>query len=441
MNTTTVRPSNEKGGATNNILLIGGAIVLLIGLFFLSQYSRSVTINRSATGFDGLSMWLTENDVESRNFYGRATLEPDTVALRILPLLDVDLRQTQNETNDELAAMAETDRDIGSWVVRRKLERLPTLLVMPKWRAGVRSAAALHPKLLIADDSADTLVSQIEGDIGKLVRDRENTEVVGSTPTGQRYTLHYPQTLESSSCEPLIGSSSAMILGECTFDDTSFWVLADPDLLNNHGLSQGQNAEAALNWLPSLTTDDGAIVVDVSTATWTRRAGARNDAQRSWSDLSRFFEYPFAVIWWSFGFLAALMFWRAWRRYGAADARSDEENGMRASRLVSIDTKARLLRLTGRDDVLVRTYIDGRLDVLADEILGAQRTRGEDGKDRLVAAIARRSPDLAEELARFNEFALAPTTLSPDLLLRETNRLDDLIERTMDEFGRTRRTS
>jgi len=99
------------------------------------------------------------------------------------------------------------------------------------------------------------------------------------------------------------------------------------------------------------------------------------------------------------------------------------------------------LRLTGRDDVLVLTYIDGRLDVLADEILGAQRTRGEDSQDRLAAAIARRSPDLAKELASFKELALAPTTLSPDLLLREANRLDDLIERTMDEFGRTRRTS
>jgi len=437
MNTTTLTSGDGNSNNSLNILMIGGAIALLIGLFFLAQFSRSVTINRSATGFDGLPAWLAENEIRSRTFYGRAVLDTETVALRILPLHDVNLNRTQGETNDDLAAMAETDRDIRRYVVRRKIERLPTLLIMPKWRAGVRSASALHPKLLISDESADTLVDQIKGDIGTLVRDNENPEYIGSSSSGQKFTLHYPQTLKDSSCTPLIGTSSELILGQCEFDETSFWVLADPDLLNNHGLTQGQNAQAALNWLPPLTKSDGEVVVDVSTATWTRRAGAPDFPQRSWSDLSRFFEYPFSVIWWSFAFLGALVFWRAWRRYGAADARSDEEN---ASRMVSIDTKARLLRLTGRDDALVQTYMNGRLDTLADEILGPQRVRGAEGHDRLIAAVSRRSPDLANQFSHLIE-TTRTSTASPDMLLRDAGHLDDLIERTMDEFGRTRHAS
>ena len=291
---------------------------------------------------------------------------------------------------------------------------------------------------MISDESAETLTDQIIGDIGTLVRDGENPEYVTSGLSGHAFTLHYPQTLKNSSCTPLIGTSSELILGECTDDGTIFWVLADPDLLNNHGLSQGENAEGARSWLPALTETTGDIVVDVSTATWTRRAGAPDQQQRSWSDLSRFFEYPFSVIWWSFGFLGALVFWRAWRRYGAADARSEEENGLRASRLVSIDTKARLLRLAGRDDVLVQTYMNGRLDALADEILGVQRVRGSGSHDRLMAAISRRSSHLAKQFSDLHESTLASAT-SPDMLLRDAGRLDDLIERTLDEFGRTRR--
>ena len=437
--TRTTSPTQQTNGSMNLVLIVV-VLAALMGLYLSSQSSRSITINRSATGFDALPLWLAENEIDAQTFYGRAVLDNETVSLRILPLFDVDLRQRKSETNDELEAMAETDRDIWRSTVRSKIERLPTLLVMPKWRAGVRSAAAIHPKLLISDESANTLMGQFTDELGTLVRDKEKIEFVGSTPSGQAFTLPYPQTLENAPCTPLIGTSSAVILGECEVDGTDVWVLADPDLLNNHGLSQGNNAEAVLNWLPLLAKEEGTIAVDVSTAIWSQRTGQASNQKRNWSDLARFFEYPFSVIWWSLAILGALIFWRAWRRYGAADARSEEESGHHASRLVSIDTKARLLRLSGGDDVLVRTYIDGRLERLADEILGAQRTRDSENREQLMSAIARRSPELANQLAGLSEATFA-STASPDILLRDAGRLDDLIERTLDEFGRTRHSS
>ena len=419
-----------------NPLVIAGIIAILIGLFLLAQVSRSVTINRSATGFDGLPLWLAQNGVEARTFYGRAVLDSETVGLRILPLFDVDLNQSMDVTNADEAVMAETDRDIRSYIVWGKTDTLPTLIVMPKWRSGVREVDALHPELLIAHSSANRLTAQLGSTIGRLLRDAETAEMTGTMPSGDTYLLHYPQTLQNSSCVPIIGTTEALLLGRCKLNRREFWVLSDPDLLNNHGLSQGDNAAAALDWLPDLAADEGEIVVDVSTSIWTYQRGP--EQQRSWNDLARFFAYPFSVIWWSFGCLAGLIFWRAWRRYGAADPRSDEEEGLQASRLVSMDTKARLLRLTGRDGALVRTYIDGRLDTLADEILGPQRGRGDKGRDHLIAAIARRSPHLAEEYAPYPAQTYDAGT-APETLLRHVAQLDDLIERTLDEFGRTRR--
>lgn len=450
---TSARPA---GNTNSNILLGVGLLVVMMFLFFLGQFSKGVSLNRSAIGFDGLPLWLNANEIDARTFYGRAVLEPETVGLRILPLFDVDLIASADKTNDEEAAMAETERDITLYTVRRKIETLPTLLVLPKWRSGVRQAEAVHPELLISKASAQLISSQIEGDIGTLFQEKDVAEITAQTPNGETYLLHYRQTLRGSSCTPLIGSRDAILLGRCTYDGFGFWVLSDPDLLNNHGLTQGDNAAAALNWLPNLTevasaeaytpetNSDSAepnraeIVLDLTSSNWVRRVGGRDMAQRSWSDLGRFFEYPFSVIWWSFGILGALTFWRAWRRYGAADARSEEEKGPQASRLVSIDTKARLLRLADRDDSLVRTHIDARLETLADEILGPQRTRGAAGLDRLMSAVARRSPDLSKQFDSFRQDA-ETTATSPEMLMRRVAQFDDLIERTLDEFGRSGR--
>ena len=441
-----VDASARSGKQTNgNILLVVGVLVLMMLLFFLGQFSKSVSLNRSAIGFDGLPLWLSANQIDARTFYGRAVLESDTVGLRILPLFDVDLARSAGVTNDDVAAMAETERDISSFTVERKIETLPTLLVMPKWRSGVRQAEAVHPDLLISEASAELISSQINGDIGTLSQEREIAEISGQTESGETYLLHYRQTLSGSSCTPLIGSQDAMLLGRCDDGNDMFWVLSDPDLLNNHGLTQGDNAAAALNLVSTmqesgdLPAGESEIVLDLTSSNWVRRFGERDLEQRSWSDLGRFFDYPFSVIWWSFGILGALTFWRAWRRYGAADARSEEEKGPQASRLVSIDTKARLLRLAGRDDSLVGTHIDGRLEALADEILGPQRIRGAAGLDRLISAVARRSPDLSKQFENFRD-GESSTPSSPDMLMRRVAQFDDLVERTLDEFGRTGRT-
>ena len=89
---TSVSDEGSKSGSLN-IILIGGALALLIGVFILGQSSRSITLNRSAAGFDGLALWLNKNEVQAQTFYGRAALDSEAVSLRILPLFDVDLTQ------------------------------------------------------------------------------------------------------------------------------------------------------------------------------------------------------------------------------------------------------------------------------------------------------------------------------------------------------------
>ncbi|MCP5995978.1 hypothetical protein NL385_27970, partial [Klebsiella pneumoniae] len=49
-----------------------------------------------------------------------------------------------------------------------------------------------------------------------------------------------------SNCEEMAGLQAGPLLLKCTFD-FDFYVLSDPDLLNNHGLALGENADFAIS--------------------------------------------------------------------------------------------------------------------------------------------------------------------------------------------------
>ncbi len=79
------RPSSEK----IVIAVVVGGLVLLAGVFFLSQ--RQQALRASPSGFDGLQVWLTANDVDAQNFLGGWRLDRDAVGLLMVPLFDSEL--------------------------------------------------------------------------------------------------------------------------------------------------------------------------------------------------------------------------------------------------------------------------------------------------------------------------------------------------------------
>ncbi|MEM9270464.1 MAG: hypothetical protein AAGA78_16205, partial [Pseudomonadota bacterium] len=374
------------------------ALIVLGTLYFASQ--RTPPLATSASGHSGLILYLTSKDVDAR----RATfagVDPSQVGLRILPIMDTDLNKSfvQPEDRDDYLALAH-ERDISRSVVRGKIRRLPTVLIAPKWSITMRLSGFADPSLLA--DLGE--VSRPFLSLGLTKTDLIRPNVQMARFTGQsdltqdmEATLYAPQLFPRDlprQCDSLLGSDLGHVLIACPGQGQTVWMVSDPDLLNNHGLSLGQNASTAAALLPRLAQGQ-MILVDTSTS---RLFATEFEAHaREWSDLLRFFSWPFSLIWGSLAALLALALWRAARRFGPV--LPSPGTGDAAAREISIAAKARLLRASGDRAALVRAHMQTRLTEVSRAILGTTEGTGTT-QARLRAVVERRAPEHAEPFAR-----------------------------------------
>lgn len=421
--------TGEGAGYALPLALVAAAIVALI---VVTYAQRAFDLDHSAIGFDGLAAWLSKNGVEARTFSGGDRLTRDRVGLRIYPLFDVDLGPQSPEATStsgplRLGGLPAVELD----VVRRKRAAAPTLIVLPKWRKGVVELGVAHPKLLIPAMRTARLVSAVAPEAGPLLPRGEGFTAMASQ--GGAVKLYAGQLVKAGSCEPLIGSADAMLLGHCGSRKAGYWLLADPDLIDNHGLTRGENARTAAAVLSRLAGGRPVVVDLTTTAIWDE--APQHQPERSWSDLLRFFQPPFTAAWAALLLVIVLVVWRASIRTGPIEAASNDL--WRAARTVSIDARARLLRLSGHDATLVRVYASDRLQSLAEELFGRHRTGGDALEQ--VGRLLRAAPALSASFRQaFDRDREEPASEAE--LLRRIDDLAKIRERILDEFGRTARS-
>lgn len=432
------------GRRTGELAMLAVLALLVGGLLYWAFGAGERPLWRSAIGFDGLVAWLRADGLDARNFHGGAFLRRDGVGLRILPLYDGDLSSVRPvpASQDELLYQQDAV-DLAGAVVEAKIGLLPTLVVLPKWRTGVAHTNRAHPVLLRDPGSDPVSRGQLDAGGGRVVRPTAGYgEFPG--PAGLRARLYMPQVIRGSGCMPIVGDADGMVLGRCGRDDEEgpgYWLLADPDLLNSHGLRLGDNAAIA-RWAIGGLAGTEPIIVDYSTFVWTLRdrpgGGVEPEDKRTWADLGRFFAPPFAWLWAGFAVLAVLVLWRAAVRYGPVLRRYDD--GPRAAKAVSIAAKARLLRLSGHDGALVRVHVADRLQAVAAELLGPHR-RGGEPLGQVHAVVARRDPALGRRLhaAAIDAGDLPPGAATAEVA-RRLDRFEIAIEQVLHDFGRTSRS-
>lgn len=407
MSDTTTTP--RSGGPRIEILLIAAVcIIVLAGIWYVLT-QRQQTLRSSPAGLDGLQVWLASNDVTAYNFSGGWPIDQTTVDLLVLPVYDTSLDETRTSpaTKEELLLQPD-EYDLGTEAILTKAQRVPTLLVLPKWRSGMRLTGLAHPFILIGKDGiAKTLGDVTGGSTPEIVFGKTPfTEFRYRSTEGEelRASLYAAQMFRNESCTPIIGTSDAMILGECPLpsglepdDDgsrTSMLVLSDPDLLNNHGLRLGDNARIARDFLSS-RTDEGNIVIDYSRTSWLRDPFEEPERERTWADLQRFFGPPFLILWLGGGLLLALFLWRAAQRYGPV-LRDRAEPG--ASKALAIEARARLMRLSGQDGALVREYAAARISAVASALFGPAHAGHYAQEDEFLKFADRQHPAEAARL-------------------------------------------
>ena len=118
------------------------------------------------------------------------------------------------------------------------------LLVLPKWH-GTSSSTA-HPGwlgsvALHAIRKVDAIVQRADSEANTYRR--HETQRFTDGRFGARPEIDRVQVLRGGTIRPIVASERGGILvGELRRGEHRLWIVSDPDLLNNHGISRGDNA-------------------------------------------------------------------------------------------------------------------------------------------------------------------------------------------------------
>lgn len=310
-------------------------------------------------------------------------------------------QEYMHETEDLVVLTPENAATDLTDVLRTRQSRV-TLLVLPKWQAfrdskkpGWVKVAGLIPK------------NQPEGVLApgsklNVRRSRTAGQMLVTVPTHAPAELSFPappitQTISGNGLEPIItDAKGGVVLGK--LGDGPLFVLADPDLLNNHGIADARRAAAALtllDWLNS--TDAEAVYFDVTL----------NGLGNSKSPLKLAFDPPFLAV--TLAILAALLLagLQAIARFGVP---LRPERAIAFGKAALVDNSAALVRKAGREAHLGRRYADLIRDRMAAILRLAPTMAEEKIVERLDALGSERSfSSLAEgaEAASTREGVLA----------------------------------
>lgn len=220
----------------------------------------------------------------------------------------------------------------------------PALIVLPKWRTRRDGLSdRVRAARLLAPESVRQLAREVASDI-EIVRPSSITAWRASEIRGAP-ELSQPQLVRSRLLCPLLSSPEGVLIGRlCARPDVI--VLADPDLLANHGLWRGQNASVAMSMIDRIRGSGGLILALESDA-------AAAAASRSIWKLM--LTPPFLAITIAFAIAAAVALWMAALRFGPP---ARETEGPPAGIFTLIDVGAGLLHARSHGGRVLRRYAE-----------------------------------------------------------------------------------
>lgn len=403
------------------LLVLGG----LAGMFLLGGSRIDRRLDASVIGIDALEPWLKAQGLAVERSNPR--IRPDIAALnlRILPLYDTDLDVEAAEPADARAAYyATTLRDIHRSDLLNRTYNLPALVVLPKWVGGTVVSSVAHKSAQIPEAELQRLTRQIGLGALRPIRPQDGL-MTANTPEGE-LVLFQPQLFDAARlpdiCRPALAVPQGVLVATCRWPDsgTDLHVLADPDLMNNHGLTLGDNAMILTGLLKTLITplpqDTGKnqqgqraespapqtnsrIYIDTAgedLVTYYDYTDERQDYDRSPEDFARFFAPPLAGLWAMLLIVLGIALWRGALRFGPVRAAAIDTP--EHSKTTAIETNARLLRIAGHDSHLAADYVQASLADLAQSTFGRGPGSGVQGIERLLTHLERRDPTTTRAL-------------------------------------------
>jgi hypothetical protein len=361
---------------------------------------RAPELRDSAVGMSGLELWLTKAGGSVQGFSGGWEVDPSSVGLLVLPMQDTAPDIASDPARSKKEVLFQQDETDLRWLpIYDKADQATTLIVLPKWRSGVRLTGVAHPALWVDAARIDAILLRLTG-VSSITLNRTPqafTTLPYQDTKGAKLAaeIYAAQLFDGTECDPIIGSGPQTLLAACPLrsSDVSVLILSDPDLLNNHGLRLGQNAAIARDFLIS-QAKEGRILIDYSPDNWFTKTDAPVTRDRSWADLLRFFEPPFQALWVGAGITLVLVLWRSLRRAAPVAVGAGKDTG----KMQAIRARARLMRLSGQDGALIGDYASARIAATAARLVGPVEARQISEEQAFLRFLARRRPDLSADL-------------------------------------------
>jgi hypothetical protein len=249
------------------------------------------------------------------------------------------------------------------------------LLVLPK-RKG--RADPERPDWIARDRLLDTGdVHRVLGlvDEGATVGRLLGEPVESIRPLVGTASIALPQFVRSTAIDPWLKVSEGIVAGELQHGPSGrVVVVADPDLLENHGLTRGDNALIAIGLVRSLREQRaGPVVFDEV---------VHGYVSRPFGGLQLLLSFPFVLVTLQIVVAAALLLWAGSARFGAPKPR---EAALAAGKSSLIETGARLFAAAGKLRFVAERYADAVLRETAQHL---HAPRGL-SRDELLAWFAR----------------------------------------------------
>lgn len=325
--------------------LIAVAIVAALGFGALAAFAPELrasrdpgahALSRSAVGYAGLVQLLKQTDRPV--LVSRSPLPARTDGAGGLLVLTPPPGVDQAEM-DALISQADT-----------------VLIVAPKWAAlpdqlhpGWAINVGLIPGAMVRiGDRKDLLgVARAKGSAAPLLQppaaaaDGADQRLFKTGTTLAFGPVDQLQTrTKGIAAIELVDQTGAPVLLHAKGD---IYVLTDPDLLNNHGLSSLASAQAAIALIDGLRGGDGAVVFDVTL----------NGLRRTRSLFQLALEPPFLAATLCILAAALLMGWRAAVNFGAVERRA---RAVALGKRALVESSAGLIRLTHREARMAPRY-------------------------------------------------------------------------------------
>jgi hypothetical protein len=313
--------------------IVGAVIVFAISLYFMGGGELGgpdsvgpSTFSRSAIGHAGIA---------------------DVLEQLAIPVVKSRASSLEKLSPGSVLVIAEPRRNgQAEDAIRTLLKARTILLVLPKWTG---QPSEQKPGWLSIVEERSPLDAQWALNLiapkGEVVR--EKGVMQWSTNALQiKPTIDSPvQLVRGDRLRPIVGAQQGMLVGEIRDRDRKVWVLADPDIISNHGLAETGNAAAALALIKALRTGEGSIVFDET---------VHGFVVRPVSPFLLLFRFPFVVATVQGLIAIALLLWATLGRFGAPQTAPAP---LSAGREGLLQNMAKLVEFTGHQDVVVKRYV------------------------------------------------------------------------------------